>query len=99
MAHGKATFALPAFPSVPFDGARPRNGIPAMLTVQPTTATDCREPQETRDDAEDPDRRTDRKEAAEPARVCQFCHDLGRLKAEGFRCVLCYPQDGDLQGV
>lgn len=70
-----------------------------MLTIQRITATDCREPEETRDDAEDPDRRADRNEAAVPARVCQFCRDLERLKAEGFRCVLCYPRDGDLQGV
>ncbi|MDA1052512.1 MAG: hypothetical protein O3C40_18810 [Planctomycetota bacterium] len=60
------------------------------------TATDCRDQPEIHNDDEIPNRRGDH---GEPARVCKFCRDLGRLKAEGFRCVVCYPQEHDLVGV
>jgi hypothetical protein len=99
----EANFALLAgssFPGVPVDGARNHYGVPAMLTDRRTarrvTATDCRDQQEIHSDDEVPNRRGDR---GEPARVCKFCRDLGRLKAKGFRCVVCYPPEGDLQGV
>jgi hypothetical protein len=99
----EAIFALLAgssFPGVPFDGARNLYGVPAMLTdrrtVRRITATDCRDQQEIHSDDEVPNRRGDR---GEPARICKFCRDLERLKAEGFRCVVCDPQELDLIGV